>query len=230
MHRILIAAIGSFIPKRYRRGLIADGDDYTVLGTTISAFFQCIGLLILIVARFVMLINERAALAHQQIFSPSPDPTVAVGGNGAGIVLYLEYMLQPVTLILWYFAIEGAIRLYAVVVSREILPTLPLQAIAWVHGLIENKQREVWLGPLVIDVVRHGDGHDYDLQIESCRPRDWTPLHTIEYEEIMYELVRSQEGPAPRRFIYQLRKAPSHKLVRGLHHYSPEELLADRER
>jgi hypothetical protein len=223
---IFTSIVGSLIPVRYRKRFIPDYDDHTVTGATISGFIQSIGILLLIMVRFIMLINERAALAHQQIFSQNPDPHVVVaGGSGSGIYLYMEYMTQPLTLVLWYFAFEGAIRLYAAVVSREILPTLPLQAIAWIHGYGEKKKHDAWLGPLIIDEVRPGDGKAFDLEIRSCRPREWSALHTISYEDVMYEVAKSSQGEPPRRFIYQLRKAPAHKLVRGLHYYRPDELL-----
>lgn len=222
---VFIAIFTTLLPQRYRQRFTPDQDDHTVMGATISSFLQCIGLLILIMARFVILLNERAELAHKQIFSSTPDPRVVVGAHGAGILLYFEYMLQPFTLLLWYFAIEGAVRLYAVVVSKEIFATLPFQAIAWLQDAVDRRKHEAWLGPLVVDVLTAGDGTAFDLQIESCRPREWTTLHTIEYQDTMYEVAGSQQGDPPRRFIYRLRKAPAHKLVRGLHHYSPDELL-----
>lgn len=225
MLRIVTSIVGSLIPVRYRKRFIPDYDDHTVTGATISGFIQSIGILILIMVRFIMLINERAALAHQQIFSQTPDKTVAVGGHGAGLILYIEYMTQPLTLVLWYFAFEGAIRLYAAVVGREILPTLPLQAIAWLHGYGQKKKHDAWLGPLIIDEVKSGDGKQFDLEIRSCRPREWTALHTISYEDVMYEVAQSEQAEPPRRFVYRLRKAPAHKLVRGLHYYRPDELM-----
>jgi hypothetical protein len=73
--------------------------------------------------------------------------------------------------------------------------------------------------------VAECNGTDYDLRIESCRPKPWTALTTISYNDQLYEVAREFTGSPPRRFVYLLRKAPERKLVRGLHHYSPEETL-----
>src|SRR3954470_5354844 len=105
MIAVLLSIVGSLVPARYRGKFTPEQEDHSVLGATLSSFIQCFGSLVLIMTRFVMLINERAALAQQQIFTQTPDKTVVVAGHGAGIMLYVEYMLQPLTLLLWYFAI-----------------------------------------------------------------------------------------------------------------------------
>jgi len=57
-----------------------------------------------------------------------------VGGetvlSGSVIVVLMEYLIQPLTLVLAYFAIEGVVRFVAAFVTGEIVPTLPLAAIA----------------------------------------------------------------------------------------------------
>ena len=48
---------------------------------------------------------------------------------------------------------------------------------------------------------------------------------TVSYEDQLYEVASQEEGTPPRRFVYLLRPKPDHKVVRGLHHYDPEEAL-----
>ena len=84
------------------------------------------------------------------------------------------------------------------------------------------------MGPRVIDVVQtEGAG---DLLIASCRPKLWTQLTTIRYQDQLYELVKANQGAAPRRFLYLLRRIPPHKLVRGVHDYALDEALPEKER
>ena len=67
---------------------------------------------------------------------------------------------------------------------------------------------------------------DCDLRILTCRLRpNWNHLMTISYQDELYEIVRQEQGTKPRQFRYLLRRKPEGKVVRGLHHYSPDELL-----
>jgi hypothetical protein len=135
----------------------------------------------------------------------------------------LEYMFRPLTLVLLYFAIEGAVRIFSAVASDVNLPTMPLQVLAWAHDYAAGHYQEAKMGKRVADAVGPGVAGKYDLKIESCRPKQWNPLITIRYNDRMYELQGEESGQAPRRFVYLLRLKPEHKIVRGLHDYDPEE-------
>jgi len=50
---------------------------------------------------------------------------------------------------------------------------------------------------------------------------------TVAYQDELYEVAAAQEGHPPRPFVYLLRKKPDHKVIRGIHHYDPEEALPD---
>jgi len=41
---------------------------------------------------------------------------------------------------------EGVVRAVAGVITHEVLPSLPLQAVAWTHGLIERNNTKRALG------------------------------------------------------------------------------------
>lgn len=136
-----------------------------------------------------------------------------------------EYLIRPVSLALMYFAIEGVVRWIAPVVQGETIGTMPLQLVAWAHeGLLRERRRRD-LGPSVEDEVQTGSGKDFQLRIASCRPKAWTRLTTVSYQNKLYELEREEMGAAPRRFIYVLRIRPEGKVIRGLHHYDPQEPL-----
>jgi hypothetical protein len=63
------------------------------------------------------------------------------------------------------------------------------------------------------------------LQISSCRPKPWNRLTTISYDDVLYDLDSTKKGRSPRQFVYLLRKKPISGVVRGLHHYSPDDVL-----
>ena len=81
------------------------------------------------------------------------------------------------------------------------------------------------MGGKVVDEVLHGSGQDFELRIASCRPKPWTAMTTISYQDQLFEMFKQELGERPRRFIYLLRKAPPHKIVRGRHEYDPEEVV-----
>jgi hypothetical protein len=145
---------------------------------------------------------------------------------GMGIAVLLEYIFQPLTLLLVYFAIESAGRLVAAFVTGEIVPSLPLQAIEWTRQKVRGEQAKRELGPPIIDLVEAGATGEYDLRIASCRPRpNWNNLMTVSYQDELYEIVREERAAKPRPWVYVLRKKPESKVVRGLHAYAPDELL-----
>jgi hypothetical protein len=148
---------------------------------------------------------------------------------GTRMFAMLEYLLRPTSLVLIYFALEGTIRLYAAVCTNEVLPTLPIFLIEWMHGRIERRRKEASLGPRLIDDVQTTAQTNSELRVASSRPKElWNELTTISYQGRFYEVVRAEQGSMPRRFVYYLRLRPEWKLIRGIHHYDPEETVTDR--
>lgn len=151
--------------------------------------------------------------------------------RGMAIIFFLAYLLLPVTILLIYFAFEGAVRFVAAGATGEVVGTLPLALVdiagqKWNAYYAEKKQ-----GPRVPDLVSGPptDGSGYDLSIASCREKSgWDHLMTVSYKETFYEIVDYVEGDAPRKHVYLLRLAPVHKVVRGLHYYDPDEVMKEK--
>lgn len=136
------------------------------------------------------------------------------------------YLAQPRTLVLIYFAVEGVVRFMPPIITGEVVGTLPLYLVAMLHNRFSRWDAERALPPLVADRVEHVAAGDHELRIWSCRPRpSWDHLMTVSYEDQLYEVVRQELAARPRPFVYMLRKRPEGKVVRGLHHYHPDELL-----
>jgi hypothetical protein len=150
---------------------------------------------------------------------------------GAGFVVLVEYAIKPLTLLLVYFSIEGVLRLFAAWIGNECAGTMPLYLVAWGLGRIRRVWKERQLGPRVPDEVQQCKGISYDLCIASCRPKPgWDRLLTIEYNEQFYELYEEAKGCPPRPHIYRLRKLSPGRIIRGLHHYHPNEALTEKQR
>ena len=222
----LLSVVFSVVPPRYRGRFLADPDLNVQRGALVSGILETVGCALLLWLRYPPYLQRRMAEAAAAVAKAGGSDNISQGVaaySTAGLSLF-EYIVQPVSLLLVFFLLEGMARLTAAVVTGEVLPTLPLQLIAWAHRGGKAWKQERDLGPRIADTVLPG-AHDHDLRIESCRPKPWNTLTTISYNDQLYEVAREFAGSPPRRFVYLLRKAPESKLVRGLHHYSPEETL-----
>lgn len=137
-------------------------------------------------------------------------------------IFLIDFLVQPVSLIVIYFTLEGAARAYTAFLHDVVLATLPLSLLAKWQQRHTRTEQEKALGPRVRDVVETTpDG----LRVASCRPKDWTGSTTISYHDEMWELAKSGEAVGARRFVYSLRKRNSNVAIRALREYDPEEVL-----
>lgn len=228
MLALLLSVFVSLVPRRYRRRFLDDPEVSMKRGALLSGIVELVLCAFLLWWRYPRFFAARMEEAHAAAMKVGGDRITegvyAFGRTGLG---FFEYLIHPITLLLFYFVVEGAVRLATATITGEVLPTLPLQLVAWTHGWMDRKRHQRHLGPAIVDVVKPG-AVDYDLRIESCRPKPWTAFSTISYDDQLYEVLRSVDGPPPRRFVYLMRKAPLNKVIRGLHQYRPDETLEER--
>ncbi len=227
MLAFLLSIVFSVVPPRYRGRFLVDPDVNVQRGALFSGIVEFAGCALLLWLRYPPYVQRRmaesAAALHPALQADRLSQGTMTLASG-GLSLF-EYIIQPLSLLLLYFVIEGLGRVTAAVVTGEVLPTLPLQILAWGHRAAEGWKQERDLGPRVVDTVAPGDGADHELRVESSRPKAWNQLTTISYNDQLYEVARELSGQPPRKFVYLLRKAPENKVVRGLYHYAPEETL-----
>ena len=58
---------------------------------------------------------------------------------GSGIFILAIYMLQPVTILLAYLTLEGAVRLLAANTTGEVVPNLILTGASLIQGKLGSK-------------------------------------------------------------------------------------------
>lgn len=214
----------SLLPVRYRSHF--GWEAVPSRSAVISGVLELVGCLGILLWRYIEFANRRVVGMPDEVTLGAVEQGGQTALMGMGLFVLAEYLVQPLTLLILYFAIEGLTRMAAAIVSAEIVPTLPLQLVSLAHGAALRKKKERDLGPLVEDIVQKGSG-EFALTIATCRPRPWSTMTTIEYAGQMYELVSEQKGVAPRRWIYVLRKRPESKIVRGLYRYQPDELVRE---
>ena len=127
---------------------------------------------------------------------------------------------------LLFMFIEGIVRTLAAVGSHEILPTLPLQIVAWIHETVDRKRTERELGPISTDTIEKGDGKSFDLLVLSCRAKaHWNSYMTIRYDGQFYQMFRQEKIEGPQMFGYFLRKSPEWRHVVVVYEYRPDDVL-----
>jgi hypothetical protein len=224
----VLSIFASLFPARYRQRWFHDADLDVKRGAILSGWAELVAAgftLWLRYPAFYQAQTEAAyALMRARMHGYHDSIAEGVAGFGIGPMITFQYLFKPLNLLLVYLCIEGALRLLPAMVTSEVVPSLPLQLVAWLHGLGAARAREAALGERVPDEVLEIEGQ-HTLAIRSCRPKQWDHLITIRYKEQLFELGEEKHGEPPRRFVYLLRPAPLHKVVRGLHDYDPEEVM-----
>ena len=231
MHASFFAGlIASLLPAAMRPKFVRDHAEDLRLPSMLTGFGQflaCVAFLIVGYPAFLR--SQIDAINQEQMLrglEKGGESAVMIGG----IAMFFAYLFLPKTIALVYFAFEGAVRGIAAFIHNEPVGTLPLYVLLLASRKAKAEYHEHQLGPRIPDevTVLGTDDSTCELKIASCRPKDWNEALTISYNENLYELSRKLEERPPRRFVYLLRRAPRSKVVRGLHAYDPEEVLADR--
>jgi hypothetical protein len=215
--------IASLLPDRYRQGRLGDtADPYAATLSGIAESMACGGLFIL---RFIgEFENSTAPVGIALIDHSAKDVNPLHLTLASGVLGLANFLLQPVNLLLMYFCVEGAVRAAAALITDDVRGTLPLAAVAWLHGIAESMHRRWQLGPPVMDRLQPGDGKTHDLCVVSCRPKEqWNSRITIRFRNEFYVLVGEEIGEKPRPYVYRLRKNPVGRLVVIIRDYKLEE-------
>jgi hypothetical protein len=200
----LYAMLVSFLPPRTRRALGHRSEEHLAAAAGVSGFLEMLIFGLFYVKGFV-------DYAPHAFIGPAA---------------FLEYLFLPRSWPLAFFYFEGGLRLL-VAMGGQALGTIPLYVVAAIQAWHEARVRRSGLGPLVLDTVERGDGSRYELRISSCRPRrNWDKWMTVLFEEKFYEIVSAELGVPPRPYVYLLRTKPESKVIRGLHHYHPDEVFS----
>ena len=228
MFRLLLDALVSLLPKSYRSWWgWATGADFchaTILSGVIEAVL-CGGIYL---GRYIYFIQYRiGTIADAAMKRGGGEEVLAsqAAQFGMGFATLAEYVFSPLSLLLCYFALEGTLRAFTAALTEDTPGTLPLHLLGWSIERVQGWRAEKALGPRVADEVQRFMGIDYDLGIASCRPEKWGRVLTIEFEEKFYEVCEVKRGVPPRPYLYFLRENPEGKVIRGPHHYHPEEVL-----
>jgi hypothetical protein len=211
----------ALLPRRWRRlhGVESQLSGAAVLSGLAEALVA-LGVLAFWYMLFLSMVNRTYTHDALDGSTFSSTPPEFIGGAG---VIYLA--INPVTWLIAYFCLEGALRATAAVTTGEVVGTLPLYVAEFLWRKLGPKKVVLEL-PLVADEITPG-GADYDIRIASCRQRDgWKYPFTLRYGGAYFQVVGEKYiTVGPRPYIYSLRRLPMGEIARGLQNYDPSDVL-----
>jgi hypothetical protein len=161
---------------------------------------------------------------------------VALRGNGGsgitdqaiGAMAWFMWVNHPLTWLLAYFSVEGAVRLCGAAFSDNLLGTLPLflvdktlrfvmgesktadetaGATASFFGAIGERLLESSVPSSADEVSFQRSGTEEIMEIRASRRKpDWDPPKVVRCQETFYRLEDSSKCAGPRPFRYTLRR------------------------
>jgi len=208
----------SFLPEGMRAIHRPHSTVTLIRATTVTGILQFLVFTTLTVLRY-----RTFALLRGRQWSP------VIGGASdavhvtAMLVLTLEFLIQPISLMLIYFSIEGLTRFVSGLALEESLATLPavvaLKIQAWrreKRAADHAKQQP----PDVVEIISDGE----HVRIASCLPKlTWTPTITVGFLGHWYLVEREEKGVDPHIYIYVLKRAPTGRVLRAYEEYPPGE-------
>src|SRR4051794_9217383 len=116
----------AFLPARYRKRFYL-----SPVHAFWSGFLEFLPLLVLLIYRYFTFSAHQFAGDTGRAMMEGAQKGGDTAVMGSGIFLLANYLFNPLTLLNLYFLVEGILRTSATIISGEVIPSLPLQAIAW---------------------------------------------------------------------------------------------------
>jgi hypothetical protein len=238
----------TLLPQRWRKSLSFSGAVNWRRATVLSAFLEAAVALTGIMfwySYYMQLLVDRGLGAA--ITGKVPNVT----DHDIGFTALVIWATHPLTWLLAFAGIEGAVRLVSAAFTESNYGIFPLFVVDKVFGAItgRNKREAAAEGQFglkenfhsYIGAIREraviqrteivpdelcftGNAPDEMLEIRACRRKqDWNPPRTVRYLEDFYRLEAFSNGAHPRPFRYTLRKLSAGVMGRTVLVYSPDE-------
>jgi hypothetical protein len=226
------------LPVRWRTKLPGAGETDWARAGTVSGIYEMAAALVALGYWYMYEMTRRIGQIVE-VLANQPSTTGATEHQIQGAALFLFYM-SPLTWILFYFFIEGAVRLLGAAFTENVMGTLPLYLAerliflvrkpeeAHVAETVKGHARELAEGihermmvarlpELPDEVVELKiDGTDF-LEIRASRRKDeWVAPKTVRVGEVYYRLEQTWMRGGGRPFTYVLRKLDAGVPGRGV--------------
>jgi hypothetical protein len=219
----------AFLPRQYRK-VVLRGGEVSRGPAMVSGAVEVFLAMDLLIHYYFGFANHWLNRVPLEVYNGGMMNSGEASLIGLGAFVLVGFVLQPLTIVLLYFAAEGGSRGLAALMAGEIRGSLPIWMVAFLQNKVEAWREEAKLGPRISDHVEKMPRDSNDLRIASCRPKpDWDDRVTISYQQALYEVGSQETGSAPRPFVYLLRPKPEYKVIRALRYYAPDEVLKAKE-
>jgi hypothetical protein len=234
----------SLLPDRWRLGLSFLKINWPH-ATAISGFIElALGLAAFwkwYFAAMALWINRGWQVALQHPGGPE------ITDHAVGAAALLIWANHPLTWLLGYVCIEGAVRFCGAAFSDSILGTLPLFLVGKIVGIflpgaeadteqpgaassffgaVTEKLLEKTQPAGADELIATTNGHNEFLEIRASRRKPaWDPPRIVRIHDTYYRLENFTKGAPPRPFRYTLRKLTAGVPGRSVLLYDPDDAL-----
>jgi hypothetical protein len=242
-----LGPILALLPKRWRKSLFSGIPIAWRPATVISGFAEAVTALIALMywySYYMTLMVDNGVDAALTGKLPT-----GVTDHEIGFTALVVWATHPLTWLIAYAGIEGAVRFVSAAFTENNLGILPLSLVDKAFGMITGRGRKEaaaalggsqgnvvsYLGavgekllvarlPQVPDeICSILNAADEIMEIRACRRKeDWVPPRVVRYQNEFYRLEDSSRGTASRPFLYRLRRLPAGVMGRSVLQYSPE--------
>jgi hypothetical protein len=256
MWTYLLGPLLSIFPKRWREALPFSGYVRWARATAISGLAEATAALVALSYWYnyamTTWVGRGVDVALNGAVSGQSGPELRPQDIGA--VALMIWASHPLTLLLGYLGLEGALRVGAALTGSG-LGTLPFFLIDKIFsfvfggrapermseagsanlsspaGGIRERIAGAGLRSISDELSFRREGLEEFLEICACRSKEgWDPPRTVRYQNTYYRLEASSLGNRPRPFRYILRRLPKGVPGRTVLMYAPADAVVRQER
>jgi len=190
------------------------GSQLTVLR---SATWGGLAQLLLTALLLIVRLKRHFVLRAQQ-FGPHMAGSNETGQAIVALIVFLDFLIHPLSLLLLYLAIEGFVRFAGGIITGEIVPNLLVSLYFKTANSMSRSLARRRSAPPVADIAdRLADGR---VRISSASQKTgWNSSITVGIGGQWFEVESEEQAPPPRTFMYVLRPASPGKVLRGYQEY-----------
>jgi hypothetical protein len=251
----LLGPFLSFLPRRWRESLPFSARVRWGPAAVISGLAESVAALVAVSYWYMYAMTAWVGHAVDSALNGKLGPEVTP--QQVGSVALAVWASHPLTLLLAYAGVEGAIRLCGAAFSDHILGTFPLFLFDKVFfgpfrrrkprgtnakggspsnlsscvGAVRERVTVAMLPMVADELWFRKNASEEILEIHSCRRKEnWNPPRVVRYEDAYYRLETDSLGSAPRPFHYLLRRLPVGVPGRTVLLYSPPDAIIKEQR
>jgi hypothetical protein len=238
----IVGPIVSLFPKRWRKALPFASRIHWAHAVTLSGFAELVVALAGLVKWYSISMTAWVSRGLEAATTGKAGPGVT--DQAIGAMAWFLWVIHPLTWIIGYFCVEGAVRLCGAAFSGSLLGTLPLFVADKAARMLLGRSKKEQEGPGAAssfisavsekvlearvpvsadEITLRKEGSEEILEIRASRKKtDWDPPRVVRFEDNYYRLEDCGKCAGPRPFRYTLRRLSAGVMGRKVLVYGPE--------